>query len=121
VPYCIAGSIIWYELGGIHFYRLLDVLASAKLAWFIPATVISFAIWFFGENLLFSRMFSYFHAPTYYIELMPVTAAAYSLQLINVLGAGSAFVVFLHNRKGANWLAAGVTVLFLGFIDGLVL
>ena len=39
-------------------------------------------------------MFSYFHAPTSYFELMPATAAAYFVQLVNVLGAGGVFVIF---------------------------
>lgn len=39
-------------------------------------------------------MFSYFHAPTSYFELMPANAAAYFVQLVNALGAGGVFVMF---------------------------
>ena len=95
--------------------------SNANLLWFVPTTVVSFAIWYLGENLLFSRTFSYFHGPTGYVELMPVTAAAYFLQVLNMLAAGSAFVLFLHRRKRATWLGASFTLVFLGFIDGLVL
>ena len=57
LPYCLAGAIIWYELSGIPFDGLLSVLTAANLIWFVPATLVSFAIWLFGETLLFSQMF----------------------------------------------------------------
>jgi uncharacterized membrane protein YbhN (UPF0104 family) len=116
--YGLAGAIIWYEARGIPVHTLLSSLANANLFWFIPATLLSFCIWFFGENLLYSRMFTYFHEQTGYIELLPATAAAYFLQVINILVADGALILFLHRRKDVPWLAGGFTILFLGFIDG---
>jgi hypothetical protein len=61
VIYGIAAVIIWYEARGIPIGTLLKDLAGAKLLWFIPASLVSFSIWFFGENLLYTRMFSHFN------------------------------------------------------------
>lgn len=119
--YGIAAAIIWYEVRGLDLHELLRIIGSANLVWLVPATLISFAVWFLGENLLFSRLFSYFHAQTGYKELLPATATAYFLQLVNTLASGGALVLFLHRRKGASWTGAAFTMLFVSFIDGFVL
>jgi uncharacterized membrane protein YbhN (UPF0104 family) len=121
LAYGIAAAIIWYETRDLNLHYFLKVMAKADLLWFVPITLVSFGIWYFGENLLYSRMFSYFHRKTSYVELLTPTASAYLLQLINILAAGGAFVLFLHRRKGATWLGGSFTMLFLGFIDGFVL
>jgi uncharacterized membrane protein YbhN (UPF0104 family) len=118
--YGIAGGLIWYEIHGIPFHKLLLSIANANLLWFVPTTFLSLCIWFFGENLIYTRMFSYFHEKTGYFEVMPATAASYFLQVVNILLAGGSLVLFLHRRKHAPWLAATFTLLFLGFIDGIV-
>ncbi|MBV9182682.1 MAG: hypothetical protein JO356_15330, partial [Acidobacteria bacterium] len=118
--YGIAGALIWYEIHGIPFHKLASSIATANLLWFFPATLLSLCIWFFGENLLYTRMFSYFHEETGYFEVMPATAASYFLQVVNILLAAGSLVLFLHRRKHAPWLAGTFTLLFLGFIDGIV-
>jgi uncharacterized membrane protein YbhN (UPF0104 family) len=120
VIYGVAGVIIWYEARGIPLRKLLGSLAHAHLLWFIPATLASFCISFFGVNLVYARMFSHFHQSTGYIELLAATAAAFFLQAINLLVSNVALVLFLHRRKDVPWLAGGFTLAFLGFIDGFV-
>jgi hypothetical protein len=97
--YGIAGAVIWYEIHGIPFHKLASSIATANLLWFVPATFLSLCIWFFGENLLYTRMFSYFHEETGYFEVMPATAASYFLQVVNILLAAGSLVLFLHRRK----------------------
>jgi uncharacterized membrane protein YbhN (UPF0104 family) len=121
LTYGIASGIIWYEFHGIPVHQLLGSIRTAELAWFIPATFISVCIWYFGETLLYSRMFTYFHGRTGYLELMPATAAAYFLQVVNIILAAGALVLFLRRRRRAGWAAASFTMLFLGFIDGFLL
>jgi uncharacterized membrane protein YbhN (UPF0104 family) len=121
LAYGVAGAIIWYEARNIPVHQLLYSIRTANLWWFIPATFVSVCIWYFGENLLYARMFTYFHERTGYVELMPATAAAYFLQVVNILVAAGALVLFLHRRKRATWMAGSFTILFLGFIDGFLL
>jgi hypothetical protein len=118
--YAIAGVIIWYELRWVNLGRVIGTMQAARLKLFVATTLASFLIWFLGENLLFARMFSYFHKSTGYRELLPATAAAFFLQAVNILISSGALVFFLHRRKGADWLAGGFTITFLGFIDGIV-
>lgn len=118
--YLIAGAIIWFELREVNFSKVAGSLEGVRFAWFIAATLASFLIWFFGENLLFARMFSYFHRHTGYRELLPATAAAYFLQAINIFISNIAMLLFLRRRKGTSWLAAGFTMTFFGFIDGIM-
>ena len=47
--------------------------------------------------------------------------AMYFLQIINSLVASGALILFLHTRRGARWLTAGGTLLFLGFVDVMLL
>jgi uncharacterized membrane protein YbhN (UPF0104 family) len=121
LTYGIAGGIIWYETRHISVSQLLNSIRTVNLWWFIPVTFVSVCIWYFGETLLYARMFTYFHEHTGYLELMPATAAAYFLQVVNILVAAGALVLFLHRRKHARWSAATFTILFLGFIDGFLL
>jgi uncharacterized membrane protein YbhN (UPF0104 family) len=119
--YGVAAGIIWYETRDIPIHQLLRSISGANLLWFIPATFVSVCIWYFGETLLYKRMFSYFHEHTGYLELMPATAAAYFLQVANIVLAAGALILFLHRRKHATWSAASFTILFLGYIDGFLL
>jgi uncharacterized membrane protein YbhN (UPF0104 family) len=118
--YSIAGAIIWFELRKVNFSQVIRSLEGAHIGWFIGATLAAFMVWFFGENLLFARLFSFFHKHTGYRELLPATAAAYFLQAINILVADAAMLLFLRRRKGVAWLAAGFTMTFFGFIDGII-
>ncbi|MGH7907422.1 MAG: lysylphosphatidylglycerol synthase transmembrane domain-containing protein [Candidatus Binataceae bacterium] len=118
--YSVAAAIIWYESRGLNYRKEIHDLSNIKFWWFLFATLGSFAIWFFGENLFFSRLFTRMHQRTGYIELLPATCAAYFLQIISGLVANGAFILFLHRRKKVPWFAAGFTMTFFGFIDGIL-
>jgi len=60
--YAVAFAIILYLARGVAPAQLLHDLAMARLWVFIPACAGSFAVWFLGETLLFSLLFSYFHS-----------------------------------------------------------
>jgi uncharacterized membrane protein YbhN (UPF0104 family) len=119
--YCIAGLIIAYLLRGISLKQVTDSIGHANLWIFVPASLASFLCWFLGETLLFSHLFSYFHRRTRFLELIPANAAQYFLQVINMMVAGGALVLFLHQRKKVPWLAGGCTLLFQSFVDWFVL
>ena len=118
--YAIAAGVVWYESRGLSFEREVKDFTRANLWILIPATLSSFLIWLLGENLIFARMFSFFHEPTAFLEVLPATAAEYFLQVVNVFAANGALVVFLHQRKHVPWVAAGFTMAFFGFLDGLL-
>lgn len=118
--YAIAGAVTWLVLRRLDFSQVASSLEGARFAWFIEATLVSFLIWFLGENLLLARMFSHFHRHTGYRELLPVTAAAYFLQAVNILVSNLAMLLFLRRCKGAGWLTAAFTMTFFGFIDGII-
>ena len=118
--YGIAIAIIWYESRGLNYHKEVHDLGDANLWCFVPATVVAFSLWFFGENLLFARMFTHFHQQTGYREMLSGTAAFYFLQAANVLLADGALMVFLHQRKNVPWVASGFTMAYFGFIDGTV-
>lgn len=115
--YGLAVGIICYLARDVPLSQLLANLRLAKLWIFIPACLGSFAIWFVGETLLFSRLFTYFHSKTSFREMIWPNAAQYFLQLVNLAVAGSALVLFIHRRKAVPWLAGGITLLFQAFID----
>ena len=118
--YAIAASVVWYESRGLSFEKEIKDFTRANLWLLIPATLSSFLIWVFGENLIFARMFSFFHERTGFLEVLPATTAEYFLQVVNVFVANGALVVFLHQRKKVLWIAAGITMAFFGFLDGLL-
>lgn len=115
--YGVAAGIIWYLARDVPVVQLIHNLKMARLWIFLPACLGSFLIWFVGETFLFSRLFSYFHTKTSFREMLPANAAQYFLQLVNVIMAGTALVLFMHRRKGVPWLSGGCTMIFQTFID----
>jgi len=98
-----------------------DAGSHATLWIFAGASLGGFLCWFIGEAVLYSRLFSYFHAPTGEVELLPTMAAVYFLQIVNSYVASGAFVLFLHVRKRVPWIMGGCTLLFQGYLDALLL
>ncbi|MGD0073547.1 MAG: lysylphosphatidylglycerol synthase transmembrane domain-containing protein, partial [Candidatus Binataceae bacterium] len=115
--YCVAGALVWYVARGVAIADFVRSFGEANLWLFIPVSLCGFLIWFVGETLLFARLFTYFHKPTTFREMIPPNAAQYFLQLVNLAVAGGALAFFLHRRKGVPWLAAGCTLLFQGLLD----
>jgi len=115
--YAVAAAIIWYVARGVSFGDFARSLHEANLKLFIPASVLGFLIWFFGETFLYSRLFTYFHKPTSFREMLLPNAAQYFLELVNLAVASCALIFFAHRRKGVPWLAAGCTLLFQGLLD----
>lgn len=95
--------------------------SHATLWIFVIASIGGFLCWFVGETVLYSRLFSYFHAPTGACEVLPTMAAVYFLQIVNSYVASGAFVLFLHARKRAPWIMSGCTLIFQGYVDAVLL
>lgn len=121
IGYAIAAAIVCYASRGVSFRQVVDATSHATLWMFVVASLGGFLFWFLGETVLYSRLFSYFHAPTGAIELLPTMAAVYFLQIVNSYVASGAFVLFLHARKRAPWMMAGCTLLFQAFLDAMLL
>ncbi|GEM_PF-481373 len=117
LAYGLALAIVFVVAYGISLGQVLGALRRANLYLFLPARILSFLCFFFGETLLYSRLFSYFNAPISYSEMLPANAAQYFLQVVNAAVAGGALVAFIHRRKKVPWLAAGCTMIFQTLID----
>lgn len=117
----VAALCIWWVMRGVSFGKFFKALKEAKIWLFVLSNVASFFLWWFGDTLLFSRLFTLFHKKTAFRELLPATAAQYFLQAINMLAADGALIVFLNRRKGVKWLTATWTMMFQGLIDALAL
>ena len=117
--YAIAAAIICYASRGVSWSEVAAACRHSSLSLFLLASTAGFLIWFIGETFLYSRLFSYFHAPTTPRELLPTMAAVYFLQIVNSWVAGGAFVLFLHVRKRVPWLMSGCTLLFQGYLDAI--
>ncbi|MGH9405956.1 MAG: lysylphosphatidylglycerol synthase transmembrane domain-containing protein [Terriglobia bacterium] len=121
LAYGLAAAIIVYLARGTSPRQLAASLHHANPWLFILASAGSLAIWFFGETFLYAKLFSYFHAPTSFREMLPVNAAQYFLQAINQVVGGAALCVFMRQRKGVPLFAGGATLAFLGLIDFFVM
>jgi uncharacterized membrane protein YbhN (UPF0104 family) len=117
VSYGSAAAIIWWLARGVPIAQLGHALVQANLALFVPAAVASIALWMLSDTLMYVRMFSDFHVPTGFGEMLPGTATHEFLQIINGVVAGAALAWFVQVRKHIHWLAAGCTLALLGFID----
>lgn len=117
LSYAVAAGIVWWLCRGIRISELQSEFGRANLNLFLPVTFATFFCWFFGENLLYSRLFSLFHAKTTFREMLPVSAAFYFLQIINGGLAAGALIYLMHRRKGVLWWEGGFAMLFMSMID----
>lgn len=121
VGYAIAAAFVSYAARGTSPSQIVDAGRGATLWIFVVASLGGFACWFFGEAVLYSRLFSYFHGGTKPLEVVPTIAAVYFIQIVNSYLASGALVLFLHSRKHTPWITGGCTLLFLGFVDAVLL
>ena len=121
VAYGLAVSIIFFLAYGIPLNQFLSAIRHANAVLFLLACLGSLAFWFLGETVLFSKLFSYFHVPTSFREMLPGNAAQYFLQAVNQVAGGTALVLFMRRRKGIPLFSAGATMVFLALIDILVM
>jgi uncharacterized membrane protein YbhN (UPF0104 family) len=117
----IAVALVIYVARGLTIHQLIETLKHCDLGLFVAANVVSFLIRWLADTYLFARLFSFFHGRTTYRELLPASTAQYFLQAVNILVADAAMVVFLHQRKGVEWITAGWTMAFQGFVDAILM
>ncbi len=116
-----ATGLVVYLARGLTIHQLVKALERCDLRLFVAANVCSFVIRWLADTYLFARLFSFFHGRTTYREVLPASTAQYFLQAVNVLVADGAMVLFLHKRKGVEWLTAGWTMAFQGFVDTILM
>ncbi len=121
VAFAVAGAIVYWGARSVSWSQVADASDHATLWLFLVASLGGFLCWFVGETILYSRLFSYFYGPTEVRELLPTMASVYFLQLINSYVASGAYVLFLHVRKRVPWIASGCTLLFLAYLDVMLL
>lgn len=121
VAYAIAAAIVCYAARGVSWRQVVEVGSHTTLWLFVVASLGGFLCSFIGETVLYSRLFSYFHGPTGAFEVLPTMAAVYFLQIVNSYVASGAFVLFLHSRKRAPWMMGGCTLMFLAYVDTMLL
>ncbi|MGH9355636.1 MAG: lysylphosphatidylglycerol synthase transmembrane domain-containing protein [Terriglobia bacterium] len=117
LAYGLAASIIFFLARGIPLQQFASAIRHANAPLFLLACLGSLVFWFLGENILLSKLFSYFHTPTSFREMLPGNAAQYFLQAINQVAGGTALVLFMRRRKGVPLFSGGATMVFLALID----
>ena len=121
VVWAIAVGLVIYVARGLTLHQLAQTLEHCDLRLFVAANLGSFVIRWLADTYLFARLFSFFHGRTTYREVLPASTAQYFLQAANILVADAAMVVFLHQRKGVEWITAGWTMAFQGFVDAILM
>src|SRR5579875_725928 len=121
VAWTVAIGLVVYCARGLTVAQLLQLFKRCNLALFVAANVGSFVIRWLADTYLYARLFSFFHGPTTYCEVLPASTAQYFLQAINIIVADVAMLVFLHQRKRVHWITASWTMAFQGFLDTILM
>ncbi len=121
IVWTIGAGLVIYVSRGFTFHQLAATLKRCDLTLFVAANVGSVLLRWLLDTFLFATLFSFFHRRTTYREVLPASTALYFLQAVNVLVADGAMVIFLHRRKGVEWLTAGWTMAFQGFVDAILM
>jgi uncharacterized membrane protein YbhN (UPF0104 family) len=119
--WAVAVALVFYVARSLTIHQLIKALEHCDLVLFLAANLCSFVLRWLADTYLFARLFSFFHRQTTYREVLPAATAQYFLQAINILVADGAMVVFLHQRKGVEWVTAGWTMAFQGFVDAILM
>jgi uncharacterized membrane protein YbhN (UPF0104 family) len=119
--WALAVGLVMAIARGLTIHEMVDTLQHCDLMLFLGANLGSFAIRWLADTYLFARLFSFFHGRTTYREVLAASTAQYFLQAVNILVADGAMVVFLHQRKGVEWVTAGWTMAFQGFLDAILM
>jgi uncharacterized membrane protein YbhN (UPF0104 family) len=117
----IAVGLVIYLARGLTIHQMVQTLARCDLTLFVAANFGSLILRWLADTYLFARLFSFFHGRTSSREVLPASTAQYFLQALNILVADAALVVFLHQRKGVEWITAGWTIAFQGFVDAILM
>jgi hypothetical protein len=117
----IAAGLVVYLARGLSLRQLADTLAHCDLTLFLLANISALLIRWLADTYLLATLFSFFHGRTTYREVLPASTAQYFLQSVSVLVADGALVLFLHQRKGVEWITAGWTIAFQGFVDAILI
>ena len=121
LAYAIAAALVCYAARGVSWGQVIEAGSHATLWIFAVASLGGLLCWFLGDTVLHSRLFSYFHGATGVLELLPTMAVVYFLQIVNSYVASGALLLFLHSRKRVPWIMGGCTLMFLGFVDTILL
>jgi len=113
----LALAIIVDVARGVSLEAFWRGLSQAHWPLFLLAAVASFTLWLLADSLLMARLFSYFHRPFAYSEMLVGVSTQHFLQLVNTALAASALVLFVHRRREVPLLAAGCTLAFQTFVD----
>lgn len=113
----LALAIIALVARGVSFGAFWHSLQQARWPLFLVAALASFALWLLADSLLMARLFSYFHRPFAYSEMLVGVSAQHFLQLVNTALAASALILFVHRRREVPLLSAGCTLVFQAFVD----
>jgi uncharacterized membrane protein YbhN (UPF0104 family) len=117
----IAAGLLWWLARNISVASVGAAFARANWWLLLGACALSVSCWVIGEALLYSRLISYFHRWTSFREMLPINAAQEFLQIVNKAAAGISLVVYMHRCKDVPWMSGGGTLIFMAFIDLLVI
>ena len=116
LAYAIAVAIVCYAARGVSWRQVAGAGSHATLWIFAVASLGGFLCWFIGETVLYSCLFSYFHAPRPERSNYFHDGRGLFLQIVNSYVASGVFVLFLHARKRVPWIMSGCTLLFEGYV-----
>jgi hypothetical protein len=119
--WAIALGLVIYLARGLTIDQVVDPLEHCDVTLFVAANLGTLIVRWLADTYLFARLFSFFHGRTTYREVLPASTAQYFLQAVNVLVADAALLLFLHQRKGVEWITAGWTIAFQGFVDAILM
>ena len=121
LPWVVAATLLWFLFRKVSVAESLGALQRADLWTFLPVTVGVIGLWFLLESAAFSYLFSRFNAPLSFQEARSLRGMTYLLTPINWnLGTG-AIILHLRHSKRVPALEATSSLLFYGWMDGIVL
>jgi len=102
IPYIITAAIFIYLYWAIDFRKMFHLLASANLAWFIPAMILMTIVFALVDSFTFGQAYSWFNAQLSAYEKIEMRTAPYVVQVTLAPLAEVMFVLYLWRKKGIS-------------------
>ena len=121
IPWILSLSFVGYLLATVDLAQVRDAFLKADIGRLLPLIVGFTVLVFLADAGTLTLLFRRFLAPVRYGEVLAVKGASYFLNALNYNLAAGGMALFLKKKKGTSFLEGLSTLLWLNFVDILVL
>lgn len=121
IPWILSLAFVGYLFATVDFEQVGDAIARARILELVLIIVGMAVVVFVADSATLLLLFRRLTAPVRYREVLAIKGVSYFFNAINYSAGSGGIALFLKKKTGVPFLEALSTLLWLNFIDILVL